>query len=53
MVSDAMAPGKEEYMDSEKYQIRIWDWQKENKITMLISRINQIRKEQSSLATNQ
>lgn len=48
MVSDAI-PGKEEYMDSEKYQIRLWDWNKENKITMLISKINQIRKEQSSL----
>jgi starch synthase (maltosyl-transferring) len=48
MVSDAL-PGKEEYMDSEKYQIRLWDWNKENKITMLISKINQIRKEQSSL----
>jgi starch synthase (maltosyl-transferring) len=48
MVSDAI-PGKEEYMDSEKYQIRLWDWEKENKITMLISKINQIRKEQISL----
>jgi starch synthase (maltosyl-transferring) len=48
MVSDAI-PGKEEYMDSEKYQIRLWDWNKENKITMLISKINQIRKEQISL----
>lgn len=48
MVSDAI-PGKEEYMDSEKYQIRLWDWEKENKITMLISKINQIRKEQTSL----
>jgi starch synthase (maltosyl-transferring) len=36
-------------MDSEKYQVRLWDWEKENKITMLISKINQIRKEQSSL----
>jgi starch synthase (maltosyl-transferring) len=48
MVSDAI-PGKEEYNDSEKYQIRHWDWEKENKITLLIAKINQIRKEQSSL----
>lgn len=48
MVSDAI-PGKEEYMDSEKYQIRLWDWNKETKVTMLISKINQIRKEQKSL----
>jgi starch synthase (maltosyl-transferring) len=48
MVSDAI-PGKEEYMDSEKYQIRHWDWNKENKLTMLISKINQIRKDHPSL----
>ena len=48
MVSDAI-PGKEEYMDSEKYQIRHWNWEKENKITMLISKLNTIRKEQKSL----
>ncbi|MEC4005779.1 alpha-1,4-glucan--maltose-1-phosphate maltosyltransferase [Flavobacterium sp. SUN052] len=48
MVSDAI-PGKEEYMDSEKYQIRLWDWNKENKITLLISKINQIRKQEKSL----
>lgn len=41
--------GKEEYMDSEKYQIRHWDWNKENKITMLIAKINQIRNEHPSL----
>lgn len=48
MVSEAI-PGKEEYMDSEKYQIRLWDWEKENKITMLMGKINQIRKENLSL----
>ncbi len=48
MISDAM-PGKEEYSDSEKYQRCLWDWEKENKITHLISIINTIRKEQSSL----
>ncbi len=48
MVSDAI-PGKEEYRDSEKYQIRNWDWSHENKITMLIAKINAIRNENSSL----
>ncbi len=48
MVSEAI-PGKEEYMDSEKYQIRHWDWTATNKMTLLISKINQIRKEQASL----
>ncbi len=41
--------GKEEYLDSEKYQICEWNWELENKITVLISKINRIRKEQPSL----
>lgn len=48
MVSDAI-PGKEEYMDSEKYEVRHWDWKKENKITTLIGKINNIRREHPSL----
>ena len=48
MVSDAV-PGKEEYHDSEKYQIRHWDWQAENKLMRIITRINQARKENTSL----
>ena len=48
MASEAI-PGKEEYMDSEKYQIREWDWNHQNKISKLITKINQIRKEEASL----
>jgi len=48
MVNDAIV-GKEEYLDSEKYEIKHWDWQIENKITYLISKINQIRKAQPAL----
>ncbi len=48
MVSDAV-PGKEEYYDSEKYQIRHWNWQQENKITLLITKINTIRHENAAL----
>ena len=48
MISDAV-PGKEEYNNSEKYQTINWDWEYENKMIMLISRINQIRKEQPAL----
>ena len=44
-----MAPGKEEYLDSEKYEYYKWDWDKQNKITTLITRVNTIRKEQTSL----
>ncbi|KAB1157506.1 alpha-1,4-glucan--maltose-1-phosphate maltosyltransferase [Flavobacterium luteum] len=49
MVCTPMAPGKEEYLNSEKYEYFKWDWDKKNKITTVITRINAIRKEQISL----
>lgn len=48
-ISTPLAPGKEEYLNSEKYEYFKWDWEKQNKITTLITRINKIRKEQASL----
>ncbi len=48
MVSDAI-PGKEEYLDSEKYEVRHWDWSIENKLTRVISKINDARKTHASL----
>lgn len=48
-VCEPMAPGKEEYLNSEKYEFVKWDWNVQNKITTLITRINSIRKEQTSL----
>lgn len=48
MITEAI-PGKEEYADSEKYEIKQWDWSKENKLTHLISKINHIRKEEKAL----
>ncbi|MFD0861638.1 alpha-1,4-glucan--maltose-1-phosphate maltosyltransferase [Sungkyunkwania multivorans] len=48
MISEAV-PGKEEYWDSEKYQIRHWDWEKENKLTTIISKINHCRHQRASL----
>lgn len=45
---DTPIPGKEEYYMSEKFQLCHYDWFKENKVTFLISRINQIRKENES-----
>jgi starch synthase (maltosyl-transferring) len=49
MVSKPMAPGKEEYLDSEKYQCYKWDWTLQNKLITLITKINHLRKEQLSL----
>lgn len=49
MISTPMAPGKEEYLDSEKYEFMKWDWSIRNRLTTLITRINTIRHEQPSL----
>jgi starch synthase (maltosyl-transferring) len=48
MIHEAMA-GKEEYYNSEKYEVATWDWQEKNKLTHVISKINHIRKEQEAL----
>lgn len=42
-------PGKEEYKNSEKYEIRHWDWEKENKLMTIMTRINRARKDHASL----
>lgn len=48
LVNEAV-PGKEEYWDSEKYEIRHWDWEKRNKITHVITRVNKARRENAAL----
>jgi starch synthase (maltosyl-transferring) len=48
MISDALS-GKEEYLNSEKFQICDYDWSKENKLTTIIKKINEIRNEQEAL----
>lgn len=42
-------PNREEYLDSEKYQLRHWDWTLQNKLTHLIGRLNAIRRAHPSL----
>ena len=42
-------PGKEEYLDSEKYEIKLRDWDAHESIAPLITRINQIRSEHPAL----
>jgi len=42
-------PGKEEYLNSEKYEIRHWDWNHTNALTWLITTVNRIRKENKAL----
>lgn len=41
-------PGSEEYLRSEKYELREWDWEQENLIA-IITKINQIRKNHPAL----
>ena len=37
-------PGKEEYLNSEKYQIRTWDLEREDSLRDLIALVNRIRR---------
>jgi starch synthase (maltosyl-transferring) len=41
--------GTEEYLDSEKYQYRQWDWDRPGHIIPLVTRVNAIRREQPAL----
>ncbi len=45
-------PGREEYLNSEKYEIRDWDLDRTDSLRDLITRVNQIRNESPELQTN-
>jgi len=45
----AVAPGSEEYLDSEKYQLRTWGWESPNSLAKLIAQVNRIRRENLAL----
>ena len=45
-------PGSEEYLNSEKYEIKKWDLRRPDSLRELISRLNQIRKENPALQEN-
>ncbi len=42
-------PGSEEYLDSEKYQIRAWDWDRPSSLAPLLTRLNRIRRQNPAL----
>jgi starch synthase (maltosyl-transferring) len=46
-------PGKEEYLDSEKYQLRHWDINRPDSLRWLISRLNAARKAHVALQYNE
>jgi len=48
MISEPI-PGKEEYLNSEKFQICNYDWFKKNNLITIISKVNKIRFENEAL----
>ncbi len=49
LCENAALPGKEEYLDSEKYQHKVWDWDRPGNIKDVITRVNRIRRENPAL----
>ncbi|GGG88913.1 alpha-1,4-glucan--maltose-1-phosphate maltosyltransferase [Edaphobacter dinghuensis] len=45
-------PGSEEYLNSEKYEIRRWDRNAQHSLAPLITRLNQIRRENRALQSD-
>ncbi|MGD2070328.1 MAG: alpha-1,4-glucan--maltose-1-phosphate maltosyltransferase [Gemmatimonadota bacterium] len=45
-------PGSEEYLSSEKYEIRDWDLEAEDSLRWLLQRVNEIRREMPALRRN-
>jgi len=52
LCESAALPGREEYLDSEKYQLRQRDWQAPGNIIAEISQLNQIRRGNPALQTH-
>ncbi len=44
-------PGREEYLDSEKYELKARDWNRPGNIKAFISRLNRIRRDHPALQT--
>jgi starch synthase (maltosyl-transferring) len=45
----AVRHGSEEYLDSEKYQLRHWDWDRPTVFREFIARVNRVRRENPAL----
>ena len=52
MENRPLRPGSEEYLNSEKYEIRNWDIGRSHSLEDLITRVNQIRRENRSLQSD-
>jgi starch synthase (maltosyl-transferring) len=49
MESEAREPGGEEYLDSEKYQLKAWNLEQPGSLRHIIARLNRIRREHPAL----
>jgi starch synthase (maltosyl-transferring) len=47
-----LGPGREEYLNSEKFEIREWNREQASTLRWLIARVNEIRKENKALQSN-
>ncbi|NRO96171.1 DUF3416 domain-containing protein [Paraburkholderia sp. NMBU_R16] len=45
-------PNSEEYLDSEKYQLRAWDWDRPGNIVDVVTTLNRIRRANRALQTH-
>ncbi|HTH74622.1 MAG TPA: maltotransferase domain-containing protein [Trinickia sp.] len=49
LCESAALPGSEEYLDSEKYQLRAWDWHRPGNIVDTVTTLNRIRRANPAL----
>jgi starch synthase (maltosyl-transferring) len=52
MEHEPREPGSEEYLDSEKYQLRHWDLERADSLCDFIARVNGIRRDNAPLQSN-
>ncbi len=49
LCENTAVPGKEEYLNSEKYDYKVWDWERPGHIKHIITRLNHIRQHNPAL----
>ena len=49
LCENAAVPGKEEYLNSEKYEYKVWDWDRPGNIIDDVTRLNRIRRDHPAL----
>lgn len=52
LCESAALPGSEEYLDSEKYQLRAWDWHRPGNIVDIVTLLNRIRRANPALQSH-